>query len=98
METILARGIFNTRPRDYYDVYILGTTQPYDRQLFLQALAATAEHRGSTEKIADHAAILQNLSASDDMRNRWKKYQERFVYAREISYEDILSILDGILA
>ncbi len=27
VETILSRGIFNTRPRDFYDVYILGTTK-----------------------------------------------------------------------
>ena len=26
VETILRRGVFTTRPRDYYDVYILGTT------------------------------------------------------------------------
>lgn len=25
-ETILSRGVFNTRPRDYYDAYILSTT------------------------------------------------------------------------
>lgn len=44
VETILSRGVFSTRPRDYYDIYILGTTQKYDRALFLEALSATAEH------------------------------------------------------
>lgn len=47
VETILSRGVFSTRPRDYYDIYILGTTQKYDKALFLEALSATAEHRGS---------------------------------------------------
>lgn len=47
VETILSRGVFSTRPRDYYDIYILGTTQKYDKVLFLEALSATAEHRGS---------------------------------------------------
>lgn len=27
VETILRRGVFNTRPRDFYDAYILATTQ-----------------------------------------------------------------------
>ncbi len=31
METILSRGIFSTRPRDYYDIYILSTTQTQER-------------------------------------------------------------------
>ena len=51
-ETILDRSVFNTRPRDYYDAYILSTTQEYDRQLFEEALSATAKHRGSEVHIA----------------------------------------------
>ena len=51
VETILSRGIFNTRPRDFYDVYILGATQRYDKKIFLKALEATAIHRGSREQM-----------------------------------------------
>lgn len=47
LETILSRGVFNTRPRDYYDICILGTTQDYDSLLFAEALLATAVHRES---------------------------------------------------
>ena len=31
VETILSRGVFNTRPRDYYDVFILSTVQGFDK-------------------------------------------------------------------
>ena len=37
VETILRRTVFNTRPRDFYDAYILATTQKYDKALFSQA-------------------------------------------------------------
>lgn len=60
VETILSRGIFNTRPRDFYDVYILGTTQRYDKKIFLKALEATAIHRGSREQIIDKTGIIEN--------------------------------------
>lgn len=33
-ETILSRGVFNTRPRDFYDIYILATSQEYSREVF----------------------------------------------------------------
>ena len=49
----MSRGVFTTRPRDFYDVYILGTTQKYDKEIFKEALKATAIHRGSLEKIVD---------------------------------------------
>lgn len=51
VETILSRGMFTTRPRDFYDVFILGTTQEYDKEIFKDALKATALHRGTLEKI-----------------------------------------------
>lgn len=93
VETILRRGVFTTRPRDYYDVYILGTTQEYDKEIFKEALKATAKHRGSTELISDVAGILKQISESDELKDMWTKYQKKFAYASEISYEDVLIVL-----
>ena len=97
VETILSRSIFNTRPRDYYDAYILSTTQEYDRQLFEEALSATSKHRGSVESIADRAGIIERISESNDLQNMWKKYQQRFTYAGGIEYADILKALRELL-
>ena len=97
VETILSRSIFNTRPRDYYDAYILSTTQEYDRQLFEEALSATSKHRGSVESIADRARIIERISESNDLQNMWKKYQQRFIYAGGIEYADILKALRELL-
>lgn len=90
VETILRRGVFTTRPRDYYDVYILGSTQEYDKEIFKEALEATTEHRGSTELISDVEGILKQISESDELKDMWKKYQKKFDYASDISYEDVL--------
>ena len=97
VETILSRGVFNTRPRDYYDAYILSTTQVYDRQLFEDALKATAEHRGSAEKIVDRIGIIEVISESSDLQNIWEKYQKKFTYAGEIEYADIIKALRKLL-
>lgn len=93
VETILRRGVFTTRSRDYYDVYILGTTQEYDKEIFKEALEATAEHRGSTELISDVEGILKQISESDELKDMWSKYQKKFGYASDISYEDVLGVL-----
>ena len=96
VETILSRGVFSTRPRDYYDIYILGTTQKFNKQVFEEALAATSEHRGSTEIIADRIGIIERLAVNNELRNMWEKYQQRFLYAREIRYEDIIKVLQEV--
>ncbi len=97
VETILSRGVFSTRPRDYYDIYILGTTQKYDKALFWEALTATANHRESTSTLADKEAIFKNISKSRDLRERWTKYQSKFPYAYNITYEAIIEVLHNLL-
>lgn len=93
VETILSRGIFNTRPREFYDVYILGTTQRYDKKIFLKALEATAIHRGSREQIIDKTGIIEKLSASEELIQMWEKYRKKFSYASEIQYADVMDVL-----
>lgn len=93
VETILSRGIFNTRPRDFYDVYILGTTQRYDKKIFLKALEATAIHRGSSEQIVDKTGIIEKLSTSEELIQMWEKYRKKFSYASEIQYADVMDVL-----
>ena len=93
VETILSRGILNTRPRDFYDVYILGTTQRYDKKIFLKALEATAIHRGSREQIIDKTGIIEKLSASEELIQMWEKYRKKFSYASEIQYADVMDVL-----
>ena len=93
METILSRGIFNTRPRDFYDIYILVKTQKYSKRIFAEALKASAGHRGSLDHISDVPEILQQISASVELRKSWEKYQKKYLYAREIDYDDIMEVL-----
>ena len=97
VETILSRGVFTTRPRDFYDVYILGTTQKYDKEVFKEALKATAIHRGSSEKIADVNGIIEQISSNADLSDMWVKYQKKFSYAKDITYENVIDELKVIV-
>lgn len=97
IETILRRGVFNTRPRDFYDAYILATTQKFDKDIFVEALKATAAHRGTTEQISDIPTILKNIEESPEHRAMWDKYCKQFAYAEGIEYEDIISTVKSLI-
>lgn len=97
VETILRRGVFNTRPRDFYDAYILATTQKFDKAIFAEALAATAAHRGTTEQITDVPEILRNIEVSPELRNMWEKYRKQFAYAGSITYEMIMKTIEALV-
>ena len=93
LETILRRTVFNTRPRDYYDVYILSKTQPYDSRLLREAVQATAEHRGTIDQIADVQGILKDISESKAIQAMWNKYRKQFAYAKDITFEMVIESL-----
>ena len=97
VETILRRGVFNTRPRDIYDPYILTTTLKIDYAVFADALSATAKHRGTTEQIADVPSILYNIEESPELKTMWGKYRKQFSYAKDITYEQIMDSIKTLL-
>ena len=98
IETILRRNTLNTRPRDFYDVFILSTTQKYNMSTLKEALTATAAHRGTTEQISDSSAVLKLIESSAELRRMWEKYRKEFNYAADISYEQTVEALKKICA
>lgn len=90
LETVISRGDQNTRPRDYYDVYILAKLQYANitPSALKVALAATAEKRGSTSVLKEYRSIMDMVKNSDIMQKQWKNYQKDFEYAEDISLED----------
>ena len=97
VETILRRGTFNSRSRDFYDVYILVRTQAFSLDIFQQALKATAERRATTELIRDIGSILKDIESSNDLKSLWIKYQNEYHYAEDVTYEDTVSALRKLL-
>lgn len=97
VETILRRGVFNTRPRDFYDAYILTTTQKFDKAVFENALKATANHRGTVRQIEDVPGILRNIEECPELKTMWERYRKQFTYAAGIEYEQIINVLKTLL-
>ena len=97
VETILRRSVFNTRPRDFYDAYILTTTQKFDKSMFADALSATAKHRRTIQQIADVPAILYNIEESPELKVMWDKYRKQFAYAAGIEYGQIIAVLKMLM-
>lgn len=98
VETILRRNVFNTRPRDFYDTYILITTQEFDKKLFAEALEKTIEHRGTRNQINDYMDTLAIIENSEVLKRMWSNYQKQFAYAKDISFEMAYSVIKNLLS
>lgn len=91
IETVISRGDQNTRPRDYYDVYILAKLQykNIDIESLKAAIDATSKKRGSTEVLKDYKHIVDVVRNSEVMKKQWQTYQKDFEYADDINFDDV---------
>ncbi len=104
LETVISRGDQNTRPRDYYDIYILRKLQSdnLDMPTLRQALDATTQKRGTTETVKQYRSIMEIVKHSDVMNRQWGNYSKDFDYAAGIEFaetcEAVVQLMDALFA
>ena len=99
LETVISRSDQNTRPRDYYDIFILYRLWKNNVNMHnLQcALKATGEKRGSINLLTEYKRIMEVVVNSEVMSKQWKKYQKDFAYASEVSFKDACNTVTRIM-
>ena len=90
LETVITRGDQNTRPRDYYDIYILTKLQysNIEPDSLKAAFKATADKRGSAVVVKNYRKIMNTVRNSEVMQRQWKNYQNDFEYATNFVFEE----------
>lgn len=99
LETIISRSTINTRMRDFYDVYILVKLQAekIDNDLLTKALNATATARGTVQLMSEAKKIIAEIEQSKIIQGLWKRYQKKYNYAEDISWNEVMIALNGML-
>ena len=99
IETVLSRSIANTRPRDFYDIYILYVLRGKEcnAKTLLQALERTVDKRGNRKVLEVYPDIIAEIRASEQLHGFWKKYQRDFDYAKDISFDDACNTVQRIM-
>jgi len=99
VETILRRSVLNTRPRDFYDVYIIMKTQrqAIQKKIFISALTATSKKRMSLSALKDQDKILLTIQSDPTMRQRWDRYCKDNYYANGIEFDEVIEVLIDII-
>ncbi len=99
IETILRRGKYNARMKDYYDVYFFLTKlkNEINLKIFKQALNNTLTKREAFEYYKDYKQILNGLINDERINNYWDTYKRKNKYAQNIEFKEIVSVLDEFL-
>ncbi len=97
LQTVLRRGDANTRPRDFYDLYMLKERGAVDSPLLRQAVIRTFRNRHSEDALQRWRTVMAAVAESGAMRRQWERYRSSAPYARGIAFEATVRAIQTFL-
>ena len=93
LQTVLARGILNTRMRDFYDIRMILDTyeDKVNKAVLKDAFAATCKKRGTDHLQEQADEIIKIIEADEQLQVLWRAYQKKYSYAADIDYASVIS-------
>lgn len=93
LQTVLARGILNTRMRDFYDIRMLLDTyeDKVNKAVLKDAFAATCKKRGTDYLQEQAEEIIKIIEANEQLQVLWRAYEKKYSYAADIDYASVIS-------
>lgn len=74
IESMVSRGILNSRMKDYYDIKIIAEEFSFQGQLLCGAIKATFTRRGTAIPQDTPIALTQEFSSNPDKKAQWKGF------------------------
>ena len=101
-QTIIDRDIYNTRMKDFYDIYVLinDNKEKINFKNLALAIRNTFKHRKTELNIENIKRQLDNMKSSEQLIKLWKNYQVTAPYSNKISFDilfDALYFITNIL-
>lgn len=99
LQTIVTRGLLNTRLKDFYDIYILMNVKENDlnKDNLIMAIQNTFKRRQTNLDVEQINEILEELTNDRNMNGLWKEYVLKNPYAKDINFIDTLNALKKII-
>ena len=93
-QTVVARGILNSRMKDYYDLYYLITYKEFSKENLKNAIIKTFNKRYTDiEKIDE---VILEIKDSEFVRGMWTSYSRQYSYSNNIKFEQVINVIEGI--
>ncbi len=89
LQTILERGLTNSRMKDFYDCYILNEIEIINKPKLTIAFRNVIKERNSNDDWQNWKAIIDAIFASGFMKSNWILYQNKNEFAKDTSWDII---------
>ena len=87
LDTIISRGVANTRTRDFYDVYTLYALkkEEVNFETLRLALEATSRRRNTFEILKEYPQVLEDIKADLPQNDFWRRFVAKNPFARGVT-------------
>ena len=93
-QTVISRGILNSRMKDYYDLYYLITYEKYSKDNIKKAIIKTFKKRNTDINSIDK--IIEAIKQSEFTKELWIEYTKKHQYAKNLKFEEIIREINTI--
>lgn len=93
-QTVISRGILNSRMKDYYDLYYLITYKDFSKGDLRNAIMKTFEKRETC--IDDVDKVITEIKNADFLIELWRNYSTHYQYAKDIKFEQVVKAIQKI--
>lgn len=99
IETVLRRGVFNSRMKDFYDIYYFLTKlrKDIDINILKEAVDNTFTKRNPFEYLNDYEQIINSIIGNERIEKLWNIYSNKYKYSNGIDITEILNLLKDII-
>ena len=97
-QTVVNRGLLNTRLKDFYDIYILVNTKMSElsKENLINAIKNTFKRRKTLLDIEQINEIINDLISDNNMNSLWENAVSKNSYAKNIRFEDTIDAIKQI--
>lgn len=93
-QTVISRGILNSRMKDYYDLYYLITYEKYSKDNLKEAIIKTFKKRNTDINSIDK--IIEEIKQSEFTKELWIEYAKKHQYVKSLKFEEIIRKINTI--
>lgn len=99
IQTIIARGIANTRMRDFYDVYEIGriSKENINKNIMDRAFYETCKKRETMFDREKIKSILAMIKSNVVMNQMWEMYKSKNYYVGDLRWDEVISSVTKII-
>ena len=89
-QTMIERTTFNSRMKDFFDLYRICSTQSLDDTLLQEAIRATFENR-DTHYSENHILFSDKFAQDVELNQRWNAFLKKIKYEPTVPFAEVMN-------